>query len=700
MITVIDVETKVTKRDDGKIDGSPFNPGNYLVSCGFCHIEGDAFTPVEYAFFRHDALPQACDPEAFREKVQRALDVTSLLVGHNIKYDLAWLQESGFQYDGPVYDTMVADYILARGQKWDLSLEATAIRRGAKGKRKDLTQELWDKGIGFESMPIDIVEQYGRADIEATAGVYLEQQRLYQDERNIGLRPTLDMSMELVIVLTGIYRNGIAIDQDALKLVKKEYEDEKQILETRLQEIVSEVMGDSPINLASGEQLSTVVYSRRVLDKAKWKSIFNIGTDKRGKPLKPPKMSHSTFGDLVMANTEKMRKTIAKQCEACEGRGKVYRTKKNGDAWAKPTLCKNCEGVGVLYIPQTSYAGFRMSPRNPFDVAQGGFTTDKETLSFLSRKALAEGKPLAVEFLSGVVRLNAIDTYLTSFVGGIQRGMQANGMLHFQLNQCTTSTGRLSSSEPNFQNQPRGGTFPIKRCIVSRFPGGSILEGDFAQLEFRCAGHLSGDQQIIDDVVNGVDVHTNTANALTTAGQPTNRQGAKAHTFKPLYGGTTGTPAEIAYYQWFAERYAETTRWHARLQEEAIKFKLITLPTGRQYAFPDVQRMPWGGSSHATQIKNYPVQGFATGDLVPCSAILLAWLMQMHGVKSLYINTVHDSHVVDVYPGEEEQMIDIMKAAMTGVMGAVRERYGIVMTVPVEVEIKIGPNWLNLEKVQ
>ena len=48
--------------------------------------------------------------------------------------------------------------------------------------------------------------------------------------------------------------------------------------------------------------------------------------------------------------------------------------------------------------------------------------------------------------------------------------------------QCVTSTGRLSSRNPNFQNMPRGKTFPVRRAVVSRFEGGKILEGDYAQL--------------------------------------------------------------------------------------------------------------------------------------------------------------------------------------------------------------------------
>ena len=65
----------------------------------------------------------------------------------------------------------------------------------------------------------------------------------------------------------------------------------------------------------------------------------------------------------------------------------------------------------------------------------------------------------------------------------------------------------LSSSKPNFQNQPRAKTFPIRQVIVSRFEGGSIMDADYGQLEFRIAGYLSGCPKVLSDIKEGVDVH-------------------------------------------------------------------------------------------------------------------------------------------------------------------------------------------------
>lgn len=164
-----------------------------------------------------------------------------------------------------------------------------------------------------------------------------------------------------------------------------------------------------------------------------------------------------------------------------------------------------------------------------------------------------------------------------------------------------------------------------------------------------------------------------------------------------MYGGTSGTYAEQAYYKAFAEKYAGVTEWHKRLLREAVSYHVITIPSGRQYAFPYAKRMPWGSVTNATQIKNYPVQGFATADIVPCAVILLWKAMRKAKLKSLIINTVHDSIIVDVYPGELDQVATIMRQCLVGVKDELKRRYNYEMQLPLEAELKVGKNWLDNE---
>jgi len=245
------------------------------------------------------------------------------------------------------------------------------------------------------------------------------------------------------------------------------------------------------------------------------------------------------------------------------------------------------------------------------------------------------------------------------------------------------------------QNMPRGGTFPVKKVFVSRWNGGYIMEADFAQLEFRTAAFLAQDETAMQEIQTGFDVHSYTAQVITEAGQPTTRQEAKAHTFAPLFGATGygRSKAEAAYYHHFVEKYKGVAAWHRNLGEEALRFQKITNISGRQYAFPDVKRRDNGMPSHFTMIKNYPVQGFATGDVVPVVLNKLHELLQP--LQSCVVNSVHDSMVVDVHPDEKQQVLDIIEQLNNTINDLVEDTYQVKMNVPLLLEAKIGPNWLD-----
>ena len=105
----------------------------------------------------------------------------------------------------------------------------------------------------------------------------------------------------------------------------------------------------------------------------------------------------------------------------------------------------------------------------------------------------------------------------------------------------------------------------------------------------------------------------------------------------------------------------------------------------------------------ATSIKNYPVQGFATADLLPLALIRLhksLKAMQKPVPKSKIINTVHDSIIMDVHPDEKDWMINLLKRSMLCIPEECKEQFGIDFDMPIEIELKIGKDWLNLEELE
>lgn len=167
MITTLDVETTWADFADDN-DPSPYLPENRLVCVGF-QIEDRK--PECFWFYHEQREP---DEGAF-EGLQYILDPTTLLVGHNVKFDLSWLREAGFTYDGAVYDTMIAEYLLAQGTYRSLKLKDILLERGLTEKATDLIDGYMKEGVMFSQIPADIVEEYNLIDVAATYELYVAQ---------------------------------------------------------------------------------------------------------------------------------------------------------------------------------------------------------------------------------------------------------------------------------------------------------------------------------------------------------------------------------------------------------------------------------------------------------------------------------------------------------------------------------------------
>jgi DNA polymerase I-like protein with 3'-5' exonuclease and polymerase domains len=678
MKLTLDVENTVTHRD-GKMHLDPFEPENSLTMVGVLTDTG-----VEHHFpFDHADVPNQTD---YHERVQWFLDEATILIMHNAAHDLLWLWESGFTYTGPVFDTMLAEYVLQRGRKQPLSLEACAERYELDTKKQDTLKEYFKKGFSTRDIPYNELCEYLSADLHATQ--QLSDKLVYRlNTTDSRLYDTVTLTNQVCVSLARIYQTGFTVDKSALDSVRKEYEEEKDNLIKDLQKHVQHLMGDTPINLNSPEQLSWVIYSRKVLDKTYWANTID------------PYMDDTDFRNLLSSGTERLYKTKAVQCTDCSGSGYVTKTKKDGTPYARKNRCTTCNTAGFLFNPTSDVAGLKFKPPSSKWASANGFTTSKQNLETLENIARAKGMTDAAEFLAKVRRLSAVDTYLSSFIDGIATHTKSDGKLHVRLLQHRTATGRLSGADPNMQNMPRGGTFPVKKVFISRWDGGKILEADFAQLEFRAAAYLSQDGVAIEEVSTGFDVHAYTAKVISDAGQQTDRQTAKAHTFAPLYGATGygRTPAEAEYYTHFNEKYKGVSEWHSKLAKEALNTGVIRTPSGREFAFPDVIRKSSGRVSHFTQIKNYPVQSFATADIVPIALMYIEGLLST--MKSCIVNTVHDSIVIDVHPDEERLVIEAIHKTNMELSDLIKVRWGIEFNVPLLLEAKIGPNWLDTKDI-
>ena len=678
MRLVLDVENTITKREKKNIL-DPFEPGLELVQVGVQNVDNVEETHLFTLNHKEDQ-----DVGGSRAKnIQILLDHTTLLIMHNAQHDLMWLWESGFKYDGDIYDTMLAEYLLQRGQKEPISLEACAERRNLNYQKQDTLKEYYKKGYNTNEIPLQELLFYLRSDLDITRELFLALEQDYAKPEAESLHNVRDITFRTCKALTRMYMSGIRVDRTALQQVRLEFEKEKAEIEDRLQRKTRDLMGDTPINLNSPEQASQVIFSRRVHNKKEWADLFDYTE------------TQQEFREAIEANSSIIRKTKASTCTNCNGGGKVWKTRKDGTLYKIPNMCKKCEGKGYILTQTKQVAGLCFSAPSKKWISANGFSTSKGNLESLMATATSNNMESALDFLTDLKRLSAISSYLSSFVDGIDIFTKPNGILHVNLTQSVTSTGRFSGRNPNMQNMPRGGTFPVKRVFISRWEGGQICECDFAQLEFRVAAFLSQDSTAMEEINTGFDVHSYTAKVISDAGQPTERQAAKEHTFAPLFGATGyGRPKPVAaYYEHFNQKYKGVAKWHKKLGDEAMRFLKITNVSGRQYAFPDVTRRSNGSVSHFTMIKNYPVQGFATGDIVP--VVLLEFERLLEPLHSCLVNTVHDSMVIDVHPGEVEKVLTIVENINANLNCVIKDAYDIEMNVPLLLEAKMGKNWLD-----
>ena len=693
-ILVLDLETTVQKVD-GKNDNSPHNPDNRCVSADFGWLGWDTLDTKENLIFYHNEQEVPDSPEPLKKAIEEA----DLCIMHNAKFDTLWLKAMGLPVPKKVYCTMIAEYLLSKAQRQEINLKAVAERRNVTRKKSDLVDELFKSGTGFEAMPLDVVKEYSEADIISCGEIYLSQLNDFAKEENKSLVPVRDMMNEMLLFLVELENNGVQIDKDALAQVEQEFRDEKAKLEVELNNIVEEVMGDTPVNLNSGADMTAVIYSRKVKDREKHRRVWNIGVGANGKPLYPPKMNQRRFIDAVRETTTVIEKTMAVSCPECKGRGTIQKMKKDGKPFKNRTKCPSCLGAGALYQPTGQVAGLKLHPINPSFASINGFKTDKNTLKVLINQAKQKENLIAVDFLTKITRLNAISTYIDTFIEGINNWTRPKGTLHTNFNQCIAATGRLSSSNINLQNMPKRG-FPIRKAFVSRFENGSIISADYSGLEWRVAAQLSNDTQAINDILSGKDAHRQTACIIHQCepDQVTKdmRQGAKAHSFAPLFGSTGNGQTEHIkrYYDEFFEIYPELGQWHRGLMDGVLKNKTVQTPSGRQYMWPSPRRLANGGVSNATQIKNYPVQGFAA-DLVQLACIRTLREFKRLDLKSKLILTVHDSIDVDAHPDERSKVINALHWAMTKVVDEIKDRWNYTFVLPLDIEISEGKNWLD-----
>ncbi len=324
---------------------------------------------------------------------------------------------------------------------------------------------------------------------------------------------------------------------------------------------------------------------------------------------------------------------------------------------------------------------------------KGNWPTDEQTLSELSDRSPVIGLILEYRALKKL-----LSTYIEPFAGYVS---PRDGRVHTTFNQTLTSTGRLSSSNPNLQNIPIRTDLgkEIRRAFVPGDPSGVLMSADYSQIELRLMAHLSGDAHLVSAFNEGLDVHAATASKIFSVPVdkvgPDLRRIAKTANFGIMYG--------ISAFGLSQRLHCSREQAKKIIDDYFTSFPAIrdfidsTLKGAREHGYVEtifgrrryIADINSGNASVRSIAErnavNAPVQGSAA-DIIKLAMIAVDRKLEEMGLKSRMILQIHDELLLEV-PAEEIGTVREM---------LIREMDSVVkLSVPLTVECNYGKNWLD-----
>jgi DNA polymerase-1 len=330
----------------------------------------------------------------------------------------------------------------------------------------------------------------------------------------------------------------------------------------------------------------------------------------------------------------------------------------------------------------------------PARKTKGGYSTGAAVLEELL------GVHPIIELILDYRQLSKIkSTYIDALPGLINK---KTGRLHTSFNQTRTTTGRLSSSEPNLQNIPVRGELgkEVRRAFIAP-EGSSLLSADYSQIDLRALAHLSQDASLTSAFRHDEDIHTATAAQVfgvePSKVTPEMRRVAKTVNFGVIYGMSeygleqaTGLSREEAasFINAYFEKYPGVKSYLEKTKEEARNTGYVQTILGRRRAIPEINAQNRQVREAAERMAiNMPVQG-TSADIIKVAMINLEREIEKRKLESKMILQVHDELIFEVPSSEVKEMKELVPELMTS---------AIELSVPLKAAVKTGPNWGEME---
>ena len=511
-------------------------------------------------------------------------------VGHNIKFDIQVLHKYNVKVSSPIYDTMVAHYLINPDMRHNLDTLSESYLNYSPISIESLIGKKGKNQISMRDVSIDKITDYASEDADIT----LQLKSIFDKEIEVNNLSKIfyDIEIPMINVLSEMQAEGIKIDTSYLEKLDKEFEED---LEKLKKEIFKK----------SGEE-------------------FNLNS--------PKQLGEILFDKLKLVSKPKKTKT-------------------------------------------------------------GQYSTSEEVLSSLANDH---------KIIEDILEWRSLDKLQNTYVKSLPNEVSSlTNRVHSSFNQTVTTTGRLSSNNPNLQNIPirTANGQKIRRAFIPRGSDYILMAADYSQIELRVIASMSNEENMIDAFVNNQDIHTMTASKIYNV-DPENvtreqRGNAKTVNFGIIYGVSAfglsqQTDLNRSESKVMIDNYFLNYPGLKKYMSDQIDFArnngyVETIMGRRRYLQNINSQNNMLRSSSERNAINAPIQGSAA-DIIKIAMININSELKKQSLKSKMLLQVHDELVFDVHKSEKDQIKDIVKTTMES---------AVKLKVPLKIDLEFGKNWLE-----
>ena len=511
-------------------------------------------------------------------------------VGHNIKFDIQVLLKYNVKVSSPIYDTMVAHYLINPDMRHNLDTLSESYLNYSPISIESLIGKKGKNQISMRDVSIDKIKNYASEDADIT----LRLKGIFDKEIEVNNLSKIfyDIEIPMINVLSEMEAEGIKIDTSYLKKLDKEFEDD---LEKLKKEIFKKC----------GEE-------------------FNLNS--------PKQLGEILFDKLKLVSKPKKTKT-------------------------------------------------------------GQYSTSEEVLSSLANDH---------RIIENILEWRSLDKLQNTYVRSLPNEVSnLTKRVHSSFNQTVTTTGRLSSNNPNLQNIPirTANGQKIRKAFIPRNNDYIIMAADYSQIELRVIASISNEENMIDAFVNNQDIHTITASKIYNV-DPENvsreqRGNAKTVNFGIIYGVSAfglsqQTDLNRSESKQMIDNYFLNYPGLKKYMSDQIDFArnngyVETIMGRRRYLQNINSQNNMLRSGAERNAINAPIQGSAA-DIIKIAMININSEFKKQSFKSKMLLQVHDELVFDVHNSEKNRIQDIVKTTMES---------AVKLKVPLKIDLEFGKNWLE-----